>query len=746
MSKLSTVTRRTFLLGSTAIAGGVAFGYRAYKTPYDNPLVDTLADDAVALTQYVRIDQSGITIIAPRAEMGQGVHTTLAALVAEELEVPLQSVRVEHGPASKAYFNDVILEEAVPFPQTDVGPMAEQLRGLTKVPAKLLGMQITGGSSSTPDAFVKMRRAGAAARHALIQAAALRLNVDAKTLTTTAGFVVSPAGEKLAYTELAVSAADIALPANPKLKPQSEWTLLGRSLPRVDMVAKSTGTAEYALDIAHKDMLYATVKMNPKLGGTLTSFDDSEARKLTGVLDIIELDGGIAVLATNTWYAFKGAKVVRCDWGDAPYPESSDAMLVEIENSFVEERQDSQLRNDGNVDEALDAATTVSAEYRVPFLAHATMEPMNATAWLRDNRIDIWAGNQIPTQVVKEAAAITGLSNDQIQVHTTLMGGGFGRRAEMDFIKQAITIAAARPGTPIKTTWSREEDMTHDYYRPAAIARFRGAVVDGQPTAFDLRLATLSVIASQMGRLGVPTGGPDASITQSAWDQPYAIPNYRVTGFRAPAMLPVSSWRSVGASQNGFFHESVMDELAHAANRDPLEMRLALMTHEPSRKVLEAVRDASGWGTPLPDNEGRGVAFVLSFGVPVAQVFHVAETPQGIKLLAVWAACDVGIALDPRNIEAQIQSGIIFGLSAAMTGEITIENGKVQQTNFHQYDGLRIRQAPPIHVQILEHGEKIRGIGEPGLPPVAPALGNAIFAATGKRLRSLPLNQHVKFA
>jgi len=326
------------------------------------------------------------------------------------------------------------------------------------------------------------------------------------------------------------------------------------------------------------------------------------------------------------------------------------------------------------------------------------------------------------------------------------MGGGFGRRAEMDFIKQAIDVAKAMEGTPVKMTWTREEDVTHDNYRPGAIARFRGAIADGTPTAFDLRLSTLSVIESQFGRIGLPLPGPDISIVQSAWDQPYAIPNYRVTGYRTPAMIPVSSWRSVGASQNGFFHESIIDELAHAAGRDPLDLRLSLMSHEPSRRVIEAVAEMSDWGSTLPDGHGKGVAFVLSFGVPVAEVVEVADTERGIRIVNAWAAVDVGTALDPRIIEAQVQSGINFGLAAAMMSEITVSDGKVEQSNFHDYNSIRINQAPAIAVKILENGEKIRGIGEPGLPPAAPALANAIFAATGQRIRELPLNKHVTFA
>jgi len=745
MGRLRTITRRTLLLGSAAITGGVVFGYWKYKQPFDNPLLADLDEGSAALTPYVRIDQAGITIIAPRAEMGQGIHTTLAALVAEELDVSLDDVNVEHGPASKAYFNGVVLEEGVPFAAFDTSKTAERLRALVQVPAKLLPMQLTGGSSSTPDAYVKMRKAGAAARTVLLAAAAQKLGLDKSTLHTDSGFVVAPDGTRTAYTELAVLAADIEPPADPDLKPKSEWKLLGRSLPRVDMLGKCTGTAEYSIDVKLPGMLYATVRMNPAIGGPMNSFDASAAENMPGVKKIVPLDGGVAVVATNTWYALQAAKAIEFDWGDAPYPGSTDGHFAVVEEAFAGS-DDSQLRDDGDVDEILADGVDIEGEYRAPYLAHATMEPLNAVALLKDGRLDVWAGAQNPTQAVKESAAITDLDEQDVHMHTTLMGGGFGRRAEYDFIGTAVHTAKAMPGIPIKMTWSREEDMTHDAYRPLAIARFKAKVADGMPEAFSLDLAAASVIESQYGRIGLWVPGPDISIVQAAWDQPYGIPNYRVTGYRAPVTIQLTSWRSVGASQNGFFHESAIDEIAHAAGADPLRMRLSMLTHEPSRKVLEAVAEMSDWGSEVPVGYGRGVAFVMSFGVPAAEVIEVADTPTGIRIVKAFAAVDVGTALDPRNIEAQVQSGLNFGLAAAITGEITIRDGIVEQSNFHNYDSIRMSQAPPIDVRILENGSRIRGIGEPGTPPAAPALANAIFAATGKRIRELPLRKHVKFA
>lgn len=746
MGRGSKIARRTFLIGSVAVAGGVAFGVWRYRTPYPNPLFHDLPDGAAALTPYVRIDQAGITIIAPRAEMGQGVHTTLAALVAEELDVGLEDVTVEHGPASRAYFNALPLEEGLPYASIDASTAAERARSFADVPMKLLGIQITGGSTSTPDGFIKMRKAGAAARLVLLQAAAQRLGVPTSTLSTASGAVVGPDGTRVPYTELAVAAAMLDVPDDPPLKPQSEWRLLGRSLPRVDMVSKCTGTAEYSIDIHLPGMLYATVRMNPNLGAGMISYDASVAESMSGVEKIIPLDGGIAVVATNTWYAFKAANAVSIDWDDASYPPSSAEHFAAVEAAF-DDRHDRDFRDDGDVDAAFVEGSDVQGEYRVPYLAHATMEPLNAVALLEDGRLDVWTGTQAPTQVAKDGAAIANVSIDDVHVHTTYMGGGFGRRSETDYVQHAVQIASVMEGVPIKMTWSREEDMTHDAYRPLAIARFDGSVGDdGRPHALHLRLSAPSVTRSQIGRMGFPLPIADPATAQSAWDQPYDIPHYRVGSYDPAELAPITSWRSVGASQNGFFHECAIDELAHAAGTDPLEMRLAMMNHDPSRKVLDAAAEMSSWGRTMPEGHALGVAFVMSFGVPVAEVFEVADTPNGIRIVKAWAAVDVGTALDPRNIEAQVQSGINFGLAAAIMGEITIANGRVEQKNYHQFDAIRMRQAPDIEVKILENGDRIRGIGEPGTPPAAPALANAIFAATGRRIRELPLRNHIDFA
>lgn len=746
MSTLGKVTRRTFLVASVAIAGGVGFGYWKYKQPYGNPLEDDLAEGDAAITPYVLINQDGVSIITPRAEMGQGVHTTLAALVAEELDIELAKVNVLHGPASGAYFNAAVLEEALPFATTDTSTLANSARGFVKVPAKLLGLQITGGSSSVADAYQKMRIAGAAAREVLIKAAAQKLGVSDSVLKTDNGNVITSDGRKLAYQELAVAAAMIEPSAEPRLKPQSQWKILGKSQNRVDVVGKSTGTAEFGLDVELPNMKYASIRTNPRLGAAMNSFDASAAQGMQGVEKIIEVDNGVAVIANNTWYAFKAVNSVKFNWAKADYPIDSKAHLQALEDSFNDDHQDSQFRDDGDVEAALkNADNVISAEYKVPYLPHAPLEPMNATAWLRDGELDIWAGTQIPTQALKEAVSITGLDESNIRIHTTLMGGSFGRRLEMDYIIQAIKIAKEMQGSPVKLTWTREEDTTHDNYRPMGLARFKAVISDTTPLAVDLQLAGGSVNTSQMGRLGIPAAGPDIAIVQAAWDQPYGIQDYRVTGYRPENDFPISSWRSVGASQNGFFHESMMDEIAHAKGQDPMQFRLALMTDEPSKKVLETVADMSNWGSPLPTGHGRGVAFSLSFGVPSAQVIEVAIVNNKVKILKAFAAVDVGIAMDPRNIEAQVSGGLNFGLSAAMMGEVTLNDGMVEQTNFHQFTSMRMNQAPKITIKVLENGSRVKGIGEPAVPPAAPALANAIFAATGQRIRELPLNKSVSF-
>ena len=744
MASIAKIARRSFLFGAVAVGGGVAFGWWKYRTPYANPLLTTLAEDAAALNPYVLLDPQGITLIAPRAEMGQGIHTTLAALLAEEMDLALADVRVIHGPASHAYFNAAVLGEGVPFAPTDTSWTAETIRAAMEIPAKFLGLQITGGSSSIPDAFDKMRQAGAAARAILLTAAAQRLGVAASSLKTENGTISADDGRSLRYLDLINDVAGIELAEEPPLKDRKDWKLLGRPQPRVDMIGKVTGTAQYTADLRLAGMRFATVKTNPHLGAAMTSYDATAAQALAGVEKIVPLPNGVAVVATSTWAALQAADAISFEWQPAPYPATSAEIAAQLTASFTDAAKDSTNRNDGDVATAL-TGDVFDATYSVPYLAHATMEPMTAAAHLQDGKLTVWAGNQLPTQILAEGAALTGLPTSAITVNTMLMGGGFGRRAEMDVIKQAISVAQAMEGTPILLTWSREEDMTHDAYRPAAMGRVRAKLEGDRISAFDFATASSSVVESQAGRLGYAIPGPDGAIVQGAWEQPYRFANHRVTGYRAPAMVPVGSWRSVGASQNAFFHETAIDELAHLAKADPLEFRLRQIDDDASRAVLSAVASLSNWGSPLP-NRAKGVAFSMSFGVPCAEVIEVEQTAAGIRLTGAWAVVDVGIALDPRNIEAQVQGAMVYALSAAIRGEITFTDGKADQQTFYDYEPLRINQCPPIQVQVLENLHRIRGIGEPATPPAAPALGNAIFALTGQRLRDLPFAKSIPFA
>ena len=744
MARIGKIVRRTFLFGAVALAGGAAFGWWKYRTPYGNPLDAGLPEGAATLNPYVMIDASGVTLIAPRAEMGQGIHTTLAALVAEEMDLDLSAVTVIHGPASAAYFNAGVLEEGVPFRPIDESWLASTARDAMHVPGKFLGFQITGGSSSIIDGFDKMRLAGAAARAALVQAAATRLGVAADTLKTEGGAVIAADGTALTYVALAADAAKQSLNAPPEPKPRASWRLLGKTQPRVDMLGKVTGTAPFTADLRLPGMRFATARTNPALGAPMNGFDASAAQAMPGVEKIVPLPNGVAVVATSTWIAMQAAQAIVFDWAPAAYPADSAAVAQALADSFIPDRQDSRNRDDGDVDAAL-TGDLFEAAYSAPYLAHATMEPMTAAALVKDGHLTVWAGNQAPTQILTEGTTLTGLPAEAITVHTLLMGGGFGRRAEMDFVKQAITVAMATEGTPVLLTWTREEDMTHDAYRPAAQARLRARLDGGKVAAFDLSLSSTSVFESQLGRLGYSLPGPDAALVQGAADQPYAFANYRVTGYRAPLMLPVGSWRSVGNSQNAFFSESAMDELAHLAGADPLQFRLNHLTHDPSRKVLERVAQMSNWGT-TPAGRARGVAFCLSFGVPAAEVIEVEQTPDGLRMTGAWAAVDVGVALDPGNIRAQVMGGMVYGLSAAIRGEITLADGLVQQQTFWDYEPLRLPQVPDIAVEVLENMPRIRGIGEPGTPPAAPALANAIFALTGQRLRDMPFARTLAFA
>lgn len=740
MASLKKIARRSFLVGSAAILGGVAFGTYKYHQPAPNPLEP--GEGKAVLNPFVFVDQSGVTLIAPRAEMGQGVRSSWAALIAEELDVNPAQVNVIHGPAAKAYYNSAMMAEALPGRGYNASDFQHSLGQIVGNFSKFLDLQVTGGSSSMKDGFTRMRLAGASARETLKEAAAQRLGVARALLETENGYVLAPGDVKLSYAELATEAAALE-PQEPELRPAAQWKYIGKPVPRIDMTAKVTGTAGFGVDTRIEGMKFAAIKQNPHFGAGMRGFDASAAKDMAGVEQILDLGDAVAVVGSNTWLAQQAVEAIEVDWEPATYPKTTDAIFAEIEAAF-DGSANSTMRDDGDVDSLPDGAELIEAEYRLPYLAHATMEPMNATALYTGDTLEIWAPNQGPTVVQKAAAALTGLDTEAVTVHTTFLGGGFGRRIEVDYTNRAVQIAQQLKGTPVQLTWSREEDMRHDYYRPGAIGRYRAAVKDGKAVMVHGKIAAQSTTQEGAGRmLGLPMSGPDKGHVDAAFNQPLAIPNFRVEGYLAKPMIPVGFWRSVAASFNGFFSDSIIDEMAHKAGRDPLEFRLELARAEwePAAKVLETVRDMSGWTGTTPAGIGRGVALAYSFGTPVAQVIEVADRDGDIAITKAWIAADLGLVVDPQNTEAQLFSGLAYGLSAACFGEITFDNGAVEQENFPDYDAMRMPSMPSVEVAVLQQQKHMGGAGEPGTPPAAPALANALFDLTGERARELPLNK-----
>lgn len=744
MASLKKIARRSFLVGSAAILGGVAFGTYKYHQPAPNPLEP--GEGKAVLNPFVFVDQSGVTLIAPRAEMGQGVHSSWAALIAEELDVDPAQVTVIHGPAAKAYYNSAMMAEALPGRGYNASDFQHSLGQVVGNFSKFLDLQVTGGSSSMKDGFTRMRLAGASARETLKEAAAQRLGVSRALLETRDGQVLAPGGVTLSYADLATEAAAVD-PQEAELRPAAQWKYIGKPVPRIDMLAKVTGTAGFGVDTRINGMKFAAIKQNPHFGAGMRSFDASAAKDMAGVDQVLDLGDAVAVVGSNTWLAQQAVDAIEVDWEPAAYPETTKAIFAEIEAAFGD-APNSTMRDDGDVDSLPEGAELIEAEYRLPYLAHATMEPMNATALYSGDRLEIWAPNQGPTIVQKSAAALTGLDPEAVHVNTTYLGGGFGRRIEVDYCNRAVQIAQKLKGTPVQLTWSREEDMQHDYYRPGAIGRYRAAVKDGKAVMVHGKIAAQSTTQEGAGRmLGLPMSGPDKGHVDAAFNQPLAIPNFRVEGYIAKPMIPIGFWRSVAASFNGFFSDSIIDEMAHKADRDPLEFRLELARAEwePAAKVLETVRDMSGWSGKTPEGIGRGVALVYSFGTPTAQIIEVADRDGEIAITKAWIAADLGLAVDPHNVEAQLFSGLAYGLSAACFGEITFDGGAVEQENFPDYDAMRMPSMPAVEVAVLQEQKHMGGAGEPGTPPAAPALANALFDLTGKRARELPLSRHFSF-
>jgi len=745
MGRVRKIARRTFLIGSVAIAGGVAFGVYSVRRPHTNPLLESRAQGEAVFNPWVKIDSSGITLITPHADKGQGVASSQAALIAEELDVDFGQFTISFGQPSAAYWNTAMGEEGVPFASTDESLAADTMRSVMGGVVKLMGLQGTGGSTTIPDSFDKLRRAGAIARETLKLAASHRTGIPVENMETASGSVRLPDGSTIAYTELAAEAALIEPVQAVRLRDPSQWRLIGKPMERLDIVSKSTGKLRYGIDLAVDGMVHAAVRVNPRQGGTLNSCDASAALNMPGVRDVMEIDGGVAVIADNTWVAMKGVEKIECDWGPAPYPAGQAAHWDILAQSFTEDLLDSKWRDDGDIEAALDGAEAIEAEYRSPYVAHAPLEPLNAIVRVGDAGVEVWSGHQVPRQLQVLVAAVTGHRPEQVTFHNQFIGGSFGHRLEFRHIEQAAEIANRMRGTPVKLTYSREEDFAHDFPRHISMGRGRGVVSTGRVEGIDLSIASPSVISSQMGRANIPIPGPDSQIVAGSWNNPYSLPHFRVRGYRAPELAPVSSWRSVGAAVAGFMFDGFLDELIHAAGADPMEERIRLMEHRVSRKVLETVAEMCSWGSELAPGKGRGVAFVESFGVPVAEVVEVSVTGRGIRIDKAWVACEVGTIIDPVNFENLVQGGVIFGLGHAMNSEITYSDGMAEQSNYHAHEGMRLYQCPEIMVRGLENGRKIRGIGEPPVPPAAPALANAIFAATGQRLREMPFDKFVDF-
>ena len=744
MAQVGKIARRSFLVGSVAILGGTAFGAWLVARPADNPLRPPAG--GAALTPFVLITADGVTLITPRAEMGQGTQTTLAALLAEELDLDWQDIRIDHGPAARAYFNAALLAEALPTRGYNTGDTLHALGEYMGQFGKVLDAQVTGGSTAMKDAFEKYRLAGATAREALKAAAAQRWGLKPAQLRTESGHVIAPDGTRLPYSALAAEAAQQPL-HTPALRPASAWRYLGKAMPRLDMVAKCTGTAQYGIDIRPKGLRFAALKTNPNRG-IMRSYDASAALAMPGVEHVIDLGQGVAVVASSTWAAMQALDHIHCDWAPAPYPPNSADIMAEIAKAF-DQPANSTLRDDGDAAQLPSGATQISAEYQLPYLAHATIEPMNATALYTGQSLTVWAGNQAPMFTKKACAAEAGLPPQAVDIITPYLGGGFGRRGELDFSVFATRLAKALPGTPVQLTWPRAQDMRNDFYRPAAIARMTGAVAGGRAVQLDAQVAAQSTSQQGLKRwLGLTPAGPDKGHVDGLFNAPYAIANHRVRGYLAPLDVPVGFWRSVGASFNAFFQECFIDELAHAAGRDPLEFRIDMMQAEfpEGAQVLQALHQHSNWASPLPPGQARGVAFCYSFGSAVAQVVELRQDQAGIAITRVTIVADLGLVLDPQIARNQLIGGCLQGLSAAMGEEITFAGGAAQQENFDSYILMRHAAAPDVEVHLLENLPRLGGVGEPGLPPAAPALANALFALTGQRLRQLPLSKHVAFA
>jgi isoquinoline 1-oxidoreductase beta subunit len=703
------LSRRGFLQAGAVAGGGLML---SLSLPFGNR--EAKAADVFVPNAFIRIGSDGqIVLTMPYVEMGQGTYTSIPMLIAEELEVDLKQIRLEHAPPNeKLYANP------------------------------LLGVQATGNSNAIRGAWQPLRQAGAAAKTMLVAAAAKKWNVDPASCRAQSGEVLHPpTGRSIKYGALAADAAGMPVPEKIALKRPQEFKLIGTPAKRLDTPAKVNGTAVYGIDVRPQGVKIATLAQSPVFGGRVKSVDDTAAKAVKGVRQIVRLDDAVAVVADHMGAAKKGLAALKIEWDDGSHAKlSTEDIARELDQATL--RPGAVAQNIGDVGKVMaSAATKVEALYQVPFLAHATMEPMNCTVHLRKDECEIWIGSQAVARVQALAAKAAGLSPEKVIVHNHLIGGGFGRRLEADGAVRAVQIARHVDG-PVKVVWTREEDIQHDMYRPYWVDRISAGLDDkGRPIAWNNRFAGSSVIARWLPPAFKGGLGPDS--TEGAIDLVYDLPNFRVEYVRVePPGIPTAFWRSVGPSHNVFVTESFIDELAAAAKQDPVAYRLALLDKTPRAKaVLALAADKAGWGGQLPQGLGRGVALQFVFATYMAQIAEVEVSKHGaVRVHRVVCAVDCGIPVNPDTIRAQIQSAIMFGITAALYGNITIKNGRVEETNFDTYQILRMNEAPAVEVHIVESRESPGGMGEAGTSAIVPAVTNAIFAATGKRLRKTPID------
>ncbi len=706
----ATLPRRDFLKKSAAGGGALVIGF--YLPGKFEALAATPPAGPAALNAWVRIaPDNTVTLIIDKSEMGTGVTTSLPMLLAEELEFDWKKVKFEFAPAAPQYFNPIF------------------------------GLQGTGGSTSVRASWGPLTKAGAAAREMLVAAAAKRWSVQPSACHVDHGTVVHTAsGKRLTYGALAEEASELPVPANPALKDPKNYKYIGKPMKRLDTPVKINGKAEFGIDVRLPKMQHAVVARCPVFGGKVKSSDATKAKAVPGVKQVLQISSGVAIVADNTWSAMEGRRALQIEWDEGRNAAVSSESIHKL---YLEsaEQEGAIARKDGDVDAALASAVKkIEAVYEVPFLAHATMEPMNCAADVRPDGCDIYAPTQFQTFSQNTGAKITGLKPEQVRIHTTYLGGGFGRRAEQDFIAEAVEISKAI-SAPVQVTWSREDDMQHDFYRPATYTKLTGGLdADGWPVAWKCRVVGPSIMSRFFP--GSVKNGLDNSSVEGIVDSKYAIPNFLCDYVLTETGVPVGFWRSVGNSQNGYITECFIEELAKATGKDSFEFRRKLLEKAPRhRGVLELAAEKAGWRNPLAAGQTRGIAMVESFGSFVAEVAEVSfnKSSGEVKVHRVVCAVDCGRHVNPDIIAAQMESGIVYGLTAALKGQITIDKGRVEQGNFNDYEMLRINEMPKVEVHIVPSNEAPGGVGEPGTPPIAPAVCNAIFAATGKPIRRLPI-------